>query len=57
MVSRLALSRLAPVLNVARASSSAASRRVFRGARPYSTSDNDNTVSLVASCYYIHFLT
>ncbi|KAF5320705.1 hypothetical protein D9619_000877 [Psilocybe cf. subviscida] len=37
MVARLTLSRLAPVLNVARASSAAASRRSFGAVRRYST--------------------
>jgi len=42
MVSRLALSRIAPVLSNARPSSSATARRALRAARGYATADNDN---------------
>lgn len=47
MVSRLALSRIAPVLSNARPSSSATARRALRAARGYATADNDNHVSHV----------
>jgi len=47
MVSRVALARLAPVLNVARPSTSAASRRALRGVRSYATSGSEHTVRRV----------
>lgn len=47
MVSRLALSRIAPVLSNARPSSSATARRALRAARGYATADNDNHASHV----------
>ncbi|PPQ98498.1 hypothetical protein CVT24_003989 [Panaeolus cyanescens] len=46
MVSRLALSRLAPVLNVARSSASAAARRNIRPARSYATSSDGEQHSM-----------
>ena len=52
MVSRLALARLAPVLGVARSSTSGVSRRTLRGSiRGYATTDNDHTVSHVMTTF------
>lgn len=52
MVSRLALARLAPVLGVARSSTSAVSRRTLHGSiRGYATTDNDHTVSHVMTTF------
>ena len=44
MVSRLVLSRLAPLLATPRTASSVVSRRALCKARSYATSQNDNTV-------------
>ena len=50
MVSRLALSRLAPLLTSARTTSSALSRRALCRARFYATSENDHTVRREKPC-------
>ena len=57
MVSRLALARLAPVLGVARPSTSAVSRRTLRGfIRGYATTDNDHTVSNIITKFCTRYL-
>ena len=50
MVSRLALSRLAPLLTSARTTSSALSRPALCRARFYATSENDHTVRREKPC-------
>lgn len=54
MVARSALSRLAPALVNARATSSVGSRRALQAAhRGYATADSEHTVSIIASLYFL----
>ena len=53
MVSRLALSRLAPLLTSTRTASSALSRRALCKARFYATSENDHTVGREKPCSHV----
>jgi pyruvate dehydrogenase E1 component beta subunit len=54
MVARSALSRLAPVLSNARATSSIGAKRAIQAARGYATADNEHSVRVIRSYNFIH---